>query len=566
MANYTPTLDDVETLVNQFPENFSNPLNTRRNIATARADRPMVFNKDAVMQSTAASEYDGYIENGGTPIGPNGEMPSAAPASDQPHGAACAECEAAGKCCIKQVKFKCAHGSDRMTLPLQDETKDPVLVIVTDKDSGPPTDTVTIEIDHEPNEKCCMDGKVPVMELHCTPPVSAKGTKLETKMQHGEVETMFGTDLEVFLKATGKTIWGNVDDLGMDNNFSIQSCGGCAQWAAKVRTYPKLSWKAADFVFGMEAEYDSSFNFSSKFVFEGSLGGDYSDSSFEVKAGYETGPTQQSRSAVPFLDAAVQRLKGVAGNGGPPTPRSIRSKIKTKHKMTMGKAEFKLAERADDHSAIGVDADITMGFSPLIGLSAEFEVIDILLTAAIAQGAPARLIDAIKKARDWMAREIDEDSFADMQMNAEVRLIIGAETGIVGAFVDEALPETSDGEAKLTRAATDTRWTVDAAVEGKVGVTLKIKLLVEGRVWLFKGTLSASAEGKSEIKGKLSGLSEEQRTANPGGKLSVHIEWTGAVVELEGEISAGFRGASIGASGKKTIEVFPGMDFYKGVV
>lgn len=561
MANYTPTLDDVETLLNEFPENFSSPLQTRRSIDAARP-QPLAH------EHTASAHYADYTKNGGTPIGPNGEMPSAAPASDQPHAGACAECEAAGKCCIKQVKFKCSHGNDRMVLPLQDETKEPILVFVSDKGGSPPTDTITIEIDHEPNEKCCMDGKMPVMDLACVPPQSVKGTSLSADVSYGDTESWSGTDLELFLKATGKTIWGDIDDLGKDSPFSIQSCGGCAKWAAKIRNFPKLSWKAADFVFGMEAEYDSSFNFSSKFVFEGSLGGDYCDSSFEVKAGYETGPTQQSRSAVPFLDAAVQSLKGAAGNGGPATPRSIRSKIKTKHKMTMGKAEFKLAERADDHSAIGIDADITMGFSPLIGIQAEFEVIDILLSMAIAQGAPPRLIEALKKGRDWMAREIDEDSFADMQMNVEVRLIIGAETGIVGAFVEDAVdvPETSDGEATLTRSATDTRWTVAAAVEGKIGVKLKVKLLVEGRVWIFKGTLSASAEGSSEIKGKLSGLSDAQKATNPGAKLNVHIEWTGAVVELEGEASAGALGGSIGVSGKKTIQVFPGMDFYKGVL
>ncbi|WP_415919096.1 hypothetical protein [Tateyamaria sp. SN6-1] len=577
MNDYRPTLNDIETLVTNHPDKFTSPLMTRRSIANARGQGVMVED------ITAQAQYGDYISNGGEPIGPGGALPGPlTPASDQEYAAPCAVCQAIGGCCIDGVTFSCKHGNERMKLPLEDTTKDPVLVVVCDDGANPPIDQVKIEVAHTPNDTCCMPQKKPNLILKSTPEESAVGYKLETEIQHGEVESWSGTDLELFLKATGTTIWADVNDLGRDSNFEIDACGGCAAWAAKVRTFPKLSWEAKDFAFELEGTYDSSFKYESKVKIEGALEGTYMDSTFSLSAGYQSGPTQETKSAVPFLDRVVQRLKSKAGNGAATQSRSIRSSITAKHKMKMASAKFTVKERPDDHSRVGIEADIGMGFAPLIGIEAKFEVIDILLTIAQADPrVPKRVIDALKAARDWMAREPDPTSFAYLQGNATVDLIFGTEASIgqsatrnlslavdaaAAATNTPAAPAPSDGNVTLKHGLTDDGWDVTAAVKGKVYVKMVVDIKVDGKVWVVKGTLSAKGETGSEIEATLSTLTNAQKQANKGAKLNVLIEWSGVSVDLGASASIGVSDYTAGASSQTKIEVFPPVELYKNVL
>lgn len=559
MNEYTPTLDDIETLVTNHPDKFTSPLQTRRSIEAARGQG--VF----VEESTANLQYGDYTSNGGTPIGPNGAMPPAqTPASDQSFATPCAVCAAAGGCCIKGIKFKCEHGSDRMTLPLADDTKDAVLVVVCDKETNPTVDKVTIEVDHEPNANCCMPGQVPTLTLQSTPPVTENGIKLETKLQYDfQGETMTGTDLEMFVKATGKSIWSGVNSLGRDNSFEVCACGGGTQWAAVVRTFPKLSWEATDFSFHLEGVYDSSFNFASTITFGGKLKGTYGASEFEISAGIQSDPTQQSKSAVPFLDQVMQRLKSKAGNGGATPERSVRSEVKAEHKLLMASSKLSLVERPDDHTKVGVEAQIDMGFQPLIGISAKFEVIDILLTAAQAYGAPKPFIDAVKKARDWMAREPDPEDAAYLMANVKCDLTFGTAVSL-GRSLTTAAPLPHDGSISLSRAISSDTWDATGNVSGEVSVKFEALFVVEGRVWLVKGTLSASAGAESKVIATLSSLTAAEKQAEPDAKFNILVEWTGVIAQVQGSATIGVGGASAGVSGSSQIPVFEPVELYKG--
>ena len=562
MNGYRPTLDDIETLVTNHPDKFTSALQTRRSIANARGQGTMVED------ITAQAQYGDYTANGGTPIGPNGEMPAAStPASDQQFGAACAECAAAGGCCINGIKFKCSHGSDRMTLPLADPTKDRVLAVVCDKETNPTIDEITIEVDHAPNENCCMSGQVPALRLDSTPPVDGDGTTLKTKLTYDfQGESMTGTDLELFVKATGKSLWSGVNSLGRDNRFNVAACGGGDQWSAIVRTYPKLSWEATDFAFGLEGVYDSSFNFESKVTFGGKLKGTYGASEFEISAGVESDPTQQSKSAVPFLDNVMQRLKSRVANGGATPERSIRSEIKAEHKMLMASAKLELAERANDHSKVGVDAQITMGFQPLVGITAKFEVIDMLLTASQAYGAPKPFIDAVKRARDWMAREVDPTDLVYARANAVCDLEFFAKTSLGRDLTAPAGTWDRTEDITLTSLIDSDNWEVTGTSTTEIGAKVTVRLNVEGRVWLVKATFSASGEASSSVKGKLSGLSEAEKQANPEAKLNVHVEWTGVSIQVQGAIEAGIGNRTAGLSGATTIPLFEAVDLYKSAI
>ncbi|WP_299684129.1 hypothetical protein [uncultured Tateyamaria sp.] len=563
MNDYRPTLDDIETLVTNQPDKFSSALQTRRSIANARRQGPVVED------ITAQAQYGDYISKGGTPIGPNGEMPSTAPAaSDQEFGGACAVCAAAGGCCIKGITFHCAHAQNRMTLPLKDDSKDRVLAVVCDKETNPTVDTVTIEVTHEPNANCCMTGQVPTLKLNSTPPVAENGIKLETKLQYDFAgESMSGTDLELFMKCTGKSIWSGVNSLGRDNSFEVCACGGGAQWGAIVRTFPKLEWEASAFEFGLEGTYDSSFNFESKFTFAGSLKGTYGASEFEISAGSETDPTQQSKSAVPFLDAAMQRLKSRAGNSGATPDRSIRSEIKTEHKMIMSKATLKLAERGDDHSKVGVAADITMGFQPLIGITAKFEVIDMLLTAAQAHpSVPRKFVEAVKDARDWMARKPDESAAVYLMASAVCDLEFFAKTSVGRDISSDADTWAKTEDVTLKRAISSDTWDVTGSASTEIGVKLTLNLNVKGKAWIVEATFSASGEASSSVKGTLSGLSREEKQANPEAKLNVLVDWSGVAIEVKAAYEMGTSNHKVGSSASQKIPIFEAVELYKGTM
>ena len=522
MNDYRPTLDDIETLVTDHPDKFTSPLQTRRSIDNARGQGVMVED------ITAQAQYGDYISKGGTPIGPGGQMPAAqTPASDQQFATPCAVCAAAGGCCIKGITFGCAHADGRMTLPLADDTKDRVLAIVCDKEANPTVDEVKIEVDHAPNANCCMTGQVPTLTLNCDPPVTVSGTSLNTKMQHEVAgESYTGTDLELFMVATAKSLWSGVNSLGRDNRFSVSACGGGDQWGAIVRTFPKLEWKATAFSFEVTGKFDTAMRFTPGIKLEGKVEGTYGSSTFNLGAsgGPESDPQNHTKSIVPFLDRVLGKMEDITSGGASTPELNTRSSIQISHKFSLGNSTFKLVENPNDHSKIGVDGSIWIGYDPLLKIGATLDIIDLVLTIASRTGAPG-IADMIIKARESMARGIgNKDGPLHARGHVGITLEIYGEAGKAGVT--------------LTRGPTDDKWTGSGEVSGAIGTKLKAQLVAEGKAVVFKGAFKAEGGGASEISAAVKTLAPGSASANSGNKLNVKVEWNGLKLYYHYQVQA----------------------------
>lgn len=543
MSEYKPDLDDMEILVGSHPERFDSPLQTQRSIAHAKGGHW------TTQEATAEIHYDQYLANGGTPIGPNGEMPPPATVSDQTHGDASCDCEAATPCCIKKIKFSCSHGTDRMILPKEmGDDKECHLVLVADKDPRPGHDMLTIKLEREPKAGCTMPQQLPLLTIlgkNNRPTV--RGDSLTAGIAYGDNQELGGSDLARFARAMKITLWdGDIDRLGKDMPFEVQSCAGKTTWGSTIRVFPKLDWSAKDFSFEVSGKYDTAGNFTPGVKFTGGLEGNYGSSTFKIAATAEPESDAEghTKSMIPFLDGAMKVITARTKGGNTQGRSSTASSIAVKHKFTMADAKFSLAEDANDHSAIGVDANITIGYQPLFGVTAEIDLLDVLITAAEKYPAAMPLARALRKGRDALNDGLGDKKEGPVYIAGQVyvKFIIGANIG--------------NSTVTLTRKVGEDQWSGSGAVGGDGSLEVKGLVQVDARLYLVKGTASASASAASKITATLKTLTPAEMQRASGSKFNAKVEWNGVSVKYGAEATVGFGGSTGGGATGGDIVVF----------
>ncbi len=525
MSQDTPTLDQLEELLASDPNRFSSPLQTQRSINNARgADA-------AVQDATARAHYSNYLGNGGTPIGSNGQMSARSDTLDQQFGSASCNCGAASPCCLTGMIFKCSHGSKRMELPLTDPEKKPILVLVTDQaGSGDLHDKITLEPKMTAAANCRMTQKKPVLRCHGAYVSNQQLTgTVSWPVPYADASHLGSTDFSRFVVATKHTIFGDIEGLRKELGLEVLSCARRADLNATLHVYPKLEWKSSGFAFEIKVSFLSNMTFYPEVALEGSVEGTFHDSTFKVgiEASTSERPMDHASSMIPFLDTVLNKMKGLTGQtAGERTGAATRSKIEVSHKFALGESKFTLAEHATDHSKIGIDSEITIGYAPLLGITAEIDVIDLVLTVAQTVPAATAFARALQKARDAAATGYgDENTAVQASAHAALKLVAGSEIG---------------GTVVIKRAPADDAWQGSGKVEGKIRFSLIGQVRAEGRVYVVEGSFAAEGEAVTDLTGTVATLTRSESTAANGAKFKTTIEWGGIKLKYKAVGRAGW--------------------------
>ncbi|MBL3587394.1 hypothetical protein JMM61_18765 [Rhodovulum sulfidophilum] len=527
MKYYVPTIDDIEALVGAHPSKFSSPLQTMRSIANARAQG------ETVSQITAQNQYQDYLSNGGEPMSSDGAIPPAEAVHDQPQGKAGCDCAAAMPCCVNSITLGCSHSDARLTLPQEEKANGQTnckLVLVADQGGSSGYDLLKVTLDRTPHGDCIMPKQMPKslikMESGETEEKTAENYQIELAYPG---DTGLGqTDIERFVNATKYTLFGDLEELGTNYSLKLDTCSGETTFNSVLQVYPKLEWTAASFGCEIKGTYYTDFTFVPSVALTGKLDGTFGASTFSIEGEGEskTDPENHSRSLVPFLDETLSKLQGLTGEGARTSENSTHSSISVFHKVDLGTSKFKLVEHPSDPAAVGIDADVTMGFAPLIGIEAKLDIIDALLTAS--QAAAPGVATIIKKAREKAAKGMgSQDGPLHAQANLEVVLLISGELG--------------NASVNIKRPLGAQKWSGTGVVGGAIGIQVIARIYADGKFVAIEGTFSASGEAASKLEAYLSALSEGE------GKLKAKVEWNGVKVNYKFQTQAKLFGFSAGA-------------------
>lgn len=530
MNTYVPSLDQVEELAAAHPDRFSSVLQTQRSIANARK------NDIFVQEVTARNQYQDYLKNGGTPIGPNGQMPPKTDVLDQQFGSASCNCGAATPCCLTGLKFTCSHGSERMVLPLKDPEKRAILALVTDQ-AGPPTlhDKITITPIMQPQGNCRMSQKQPVLRITGAYAGDMQlGKAVSWPVDYHDKSHLGSNALTRYFTVMKYSLYDEIDKLAKFLDLEVLSCARRSELNAAVHVYPKLEWACSAFAVEIKGTFLSNFTFQSSIGIEGSVEGTFHDNTFKV--GGEASSTEKSsshsKSMIPFLDSVLGGMKSLTGQtAGNDTKEATRSKIVVTHKYSMGESKLKLVENPTDHSKIGIEANIKIGYAPLLGITAFIDVIDIILAAAEKYPPSAGLARVLRKARDAAAKGIGDEKSA-VQASAHAALTLSADSQVGGG-------------ATITRQAGDDIWQSSGKVEGKIKFELAGVARGEGRIYMVEGSFAAEGKALTDITATLNTLTAQESKAANGAKFKTKIEWGGIKIKYK-------------AVGKASISVFSG--------
>lgn len=519
MADDLPSLDQLEDLLAADPNRFPNLLQTQRAIDAARSAHWTA--QDGLVRA----QYQQYLDNGGTPIGPNGEMPPRTDSLDQEFGSASCNCGAQTPCCLTELIFNCSHGNERMRLPLPEGSEaDPILVLVTDQ-AGQPTihDQITVDPVITPSGTCRMEQKNPILRVTGEYTGDFQlGDDVSWKVPYGDASRFGGSNFSRFATATRYTIFGDIIELHNELELEVLSCARRADLNAMLQVYPKVEWASDGFFFEIKGTFQSNFTFIPEVTLGGSLEGTFHDSTFKVGAEVSTddSPAEHKNSIVPFLDTVLEKMKSLTGqSSGRTTGSETRSTITVKHKFALGKSKFNLAEHPSDHSQVGIEAQLDIGYAPFLGITAEIDVIDVILTAAQTVPAAAVFARTLRKARDIAAEGYGDDNSA-VEASAHVALKLSASAEVGGGVV-------------LTRSSGDDAWQGAGKVEGKIQFSLIGLVRAEGRVYAVEGAFSAEGEAMTDVTGTVITLTQSESRAANGAKLKTTIKWGGLKVKYK---------------------------------
>ncbi|WP_414896485.1 hypothetical protein [Rhodovulum sp. YEN HP10] len=527
MKYYVPTIDDIEALVGAHPGKFSSPLQTMRSIANARAQG------ETVSQITAQNQYQDYLSNGGEPMSSDGAIPPAEAVHDQPQGKAGCDCAAAMPCCVNSITLGCSHSDARLTLPQEEKANGQTnckLVLVADQGGSSGYDLLKVTLDRTPHGDCIMPKQMPksLIKMEGGETEEKTAEDYEIKLAYPGDTDLGQTDIERFVNATKYTLLGDLEKIGTNYSLKLNTCSGETTFNSVLQVYPRIEWTAASFGYEIKGTYYTDFTFVPSVALTGKLDGTFGATTFSIEGEGEskTDPENHSRSLVPFLDKTLSKLQGLTGEGSRTSENSTHSSISVFHKVDLGTSKFKLVEHPSDPAAVGIDADVTMGFAPLIGIEAKLDIIDALLTAARASAASG-LAAALQKARDAAAKGVgSKDGPAHFVAKAGVTLEITGQIGI--------------GTVDLKRTVNSPKWDGAGEVGGSLGLAVVAIVEAEGRIYRISGSLSASGKAASSIKVTLKTLTAQQKENMKDSKLNVKSEWDGIKITYTSQAKAMF--------------------------
>ncbi|MBL3564187.1 hypothetical protein JMM59_04060 [Rhodovulum sulfidophilum] len=549
MKYYVPTIDDIEALVGAHPSKFSSPLQTMRSIANARAQG------ETVSQITAQNQYQDYLSNGGEPMSSDGAIPPAEAVHDQPQGKAGCDCAAAMPCCVNSITLGCSHSDARLTLPQEEKANGQTnckLVLVADQGGSSGYDLLKVTLDRTPHGDCIMPKQMPksLIKMEGGETEEKTAEDYEIKLAYPGDTDLGQTDIERFVNATKYTLLGDLEKIGTNYSLKLDTCSGETTFNSVLQVYPRLEWTAASFGYEIKGTYYTDFTFVPSVALTGKLDGTFGATTFSIEGEGEskTDPENHSRSLVPFLDKTLSKLQGLTGEGARTSENSTHSSISVFHKVDLGTSKFKLVEHPSDPTAVGIDANVTMGFAPLIGIEAKLDIIDALLTAA--NGVAPGFAEALRKAREVTAKGIGErDSNAHLSAHAAVTLTI---TGTLG-----------DANVVISRKVNETRWSGKGEVSGSLEISIAAIVKAEGKAYIVESTFSASGRARSKITAALQTINSLQSDK----KLNAKVGWNGIKVNVAAEAKVrGFGIVNMSTQGKKEVpirkeEVFYDADF-----
>lgn len=451
------------------------------------------------------------------------------------------DCEPGQPCCLTQLTFGCGHGSARMVLPLEDSSKEPIIVLIADKGANPGNDKIKLTPNHTPVGDCTQEGQVPSLLVHN--PDGQRTTLPLGSEQSWEViypesgDGFAGTNTAKFIAATRAALFGNIEDLQKELSMDVRSCFGTTVFNSKAHVYPKVDWESSGLWYEIKGIFFTSGRFEAGIEFGGDLSGTYGSSTFSIGAsgGPDRASEQETESTIPFIKGAVNALKSMTGGGAARSKNRTYSSVEVYHKVELGNSKFKIAEHPTDHQLVGIEGEITLGFAPMFGINATLDLFDALLTAAQGFPATAGLASALRKAREAAATgysnrtegSTENDETLAFSAHAAVTLSVIGELGNAGVT--------------LTRTVGATSWDGNAQFNNSIQVKGEAVVQAEGKVYIVSGSAKARGNGESTLNLDFKTLNRAEQEAKKA-KFNTKIEWDGIKVSYEVAVQVTFLG------------------------
>jgi len=534
-TGYKPNLDEVEELMAANPQYF-NTLQASRQIRDARANSNDTVGQ-IVQQSAADAQYGEYLRRGGPPMGADGAIPASQPIHDVDAEDAACDCNSPTPCCVTKLELGCSHTAVRLTLPREEtDGRRCMLALVADKNEGGLHDKLKIKATRTPNPDCKMNWGGPGIisegpegrEIH-------EGFEWEQKLEHYDADQWPTGDLAQLGRLFGDFVFKDVDELGYDQTVMLTTCQGTSAWGSLVKVYPKVEW-GGKISGGLQGRWYTNANFTCSAAIDGEITGQYSNTSINISTEAKSpGEAEEhSKSVIPFLDRAMNRLKTLS-SGGPPRGSGTHSYIGLNHTFNM-EGSFKLAENGNDPSRVGQEMEIKIGYNPLLGIELKLDIFDLILQAAKRYPLTSGLASALEAARERMAegigtRTLPDGTDGNVYASAEVELSLTGKANI------------GNTEVVLSRKPEDERVTGTGRVGGDVSLELLARVEAEGKVYVISGAAKASGAGTSKLTYWLSTLAEGE--GEEGHRFRSKLEWEGLKFSYHTEVTASFLGINM---------------------
>lgn len=520
----------------------------------SEVDETLVYMYDAGMTETA--EYDALVrarsglasEPPGTPryetqesianaymdrVSETRQQNMAAdPYSDPQFSEVACDCVAGEPCCMTAVTIGCSHGETRLSLPLANDSDEPILAIVCDKPGTTPKDTISVAIERTPEPSCGMSGSRPRMHLNGRNENRFFDTDSFTHdLVFHSAYRDDSTSLGKFARAMYTALYEDLDDLGQSYRLRLLNCTQVTEFDSRLRVFPKVGWASSGFSFEITGTFSTDRSFTPQIQFSGSLTGTYGASEFSIQAegGNDTEAARQedTQSVIPFINSAMDRLRSQTATDQGPSQHG--SSIQFRHKLELGSSNFDLAEHPTDVSQVGISGRISLGYNPFFGVTITLDLVEALIRAA--SGPAPALAETLLEIREAMARGAGSaTSVAQARFDAVVNL---SASGNVG------------GSLTLTRAVGADNWESSGQVTGDIGIELLARIRGRVRAFIVEGAFSAQGTASSKIEASVTTLTPSQR-GNTNNKLNTKIEWDGIKINYraQGRVGVGFASAS----------------------
>ena len=302
-------------------------------------------------------------------------LPASSPmasVNDPAFGGARCDCAPGEPCCMTALTIGCGHGTPRLSLPVSEGEESRVVVVCDRSGQGGVTDEIKIELERTPRDDCGMTGQRPLIRL------LGRGVNerfdsdsVSYHLAHPATRAFEGSDLVKFIEATRLALWGDLEELGESYSLRLMTCTGTSEFDARLIAFPKVEWACSGFDYDIRGRFYSNGTFETGIEFTGQLSGTFGNSEFTVGAQGGPEPVREadSRSVIPFINRAVERLGSSTSGGASRSNNTTYSYIQFNHKVAMGDSRFSLAEHPDDPAKVGISGQITMGFQPLFGIT-----------------------------------------------------------------------------------------------------------------------------------------------------------------------------------------------------